>query len=529
MSIAKLGCGRRAIERSMSSPSFTTVRATWIALIVTAALSAAVLVALPMYHDHAIYWHGGQQLLMGKLADDDLVKQPGIYLIFATAKLLWGDHEWSYRLLDAFLQLLTAALLGVIALRFESKELAATTAGVYLLTYTANAFVLGSHPESYLGIPIALITILRMHQLPQGQRALLEGVVLTIALWLKITFAVIGLGLLILDFARQKHRRAAALYWLIIIATACIVSAIGMAVLWQRIDWATLPATFEYLRFYAATPPLGFGLLSDAWHRLLQSASENFSIAWVSASIVGWLLLTQRRDSVVEVWGMLTLAIVISIVIERKAGVVHIWRLLPVLAFPIATGILSGLQVLRARWMQVDSTVRLAVLMPLVLVAVLLSPIPRFIQLLRVPLDAVTNQTRYNAAFQRPVHNVLHRQTLWDIAGFIQSHRQPNERVLVLSACMSQLYVFLHEPRWHHFSTTLPIYSTVVPERWRQLYRSDLRRADWVVISTLDRAPWLFGHPWSSWESLRRDQWSAHYLDAHFTAVLKTDIAAVFR
>lgn len=504
------------------------MRATWIALTVTAALSAAVLVALPMYHDHAIYWHGGQQLLMGKLADDDLVKQPGIYLIFATAKLLWGDHEWSYRLLDACLQVLTAALLATIAHRLGSNELAAITAVVYLLTYAANAFVLGSHPESYLGIPIALIALLRMCYQPVWPRAVLEGIVLVIALWLKITFAVIGLGLLLLDFSRHKHWHTAS-YWIIVCATICMVSAVGLALLWQRIDWSTLPAALEYLRFYAATPPVSVALLSDAWHRLLRSASDHFSIAWVSASVIGWLFLVRHRDTRVELWAMLTLAISVSIVLERKFGVVHLWRLLPLLALPIAAGLLEGMRVFRVRWTESNTIVRAAVLLPMVAGVVLFSPIPRFIQLMGLPLDALRDQTRYNALFQRPAHNILHRQTLWDIAGFIQSHRQRQERVLVLSACMSQLYFFLQEPPWYHFSTTLPIYSAFVPAEWRQLYRRDLRSADWVVIATLDRAWWLFGHARSSWESLRHDQWSARYLDSHFTAVLKTDIAIVFR
>jgi hypothetical protein len=117
--------------------------------------------------------------------------------------------------------------------------------------------------------------------------------------------------------------------------------------------------------------------------------------------------------------------------------------------------------------------------------------------------------------------------TLWRIAGFIHAHRKPGDRVLVVSACMAQLPVFLGEPEWYHFATSLPILGTSVPTRWRTLFEQDVRRADWLVVSTLDRSEVLFGHRYSSWEALQQDTERMHYIHEHFTLVMETPIAIV--
>lgn len=261
---------------------------------------------------------------------------------------------------------------------------------------------------------------------------------------------------------------------------------------------------------------------------MIRSVAEHYTIALAAFALYGWLGVARHRDRIVAVWIAVSLALAVSIVVERKFGVVHLWRMLPMLAIPMADGAIELWHKLAAFWSSSRHVRRWAVAVPVVAALVFLSPLPRFVQLLGVAGTALTDPQRYNAAFQRHAHNVLHRETLWQIAGTIASNRRPNERVLVLSACMSQLYVFLREPHWQHFSTTLPVLATCVPSRWRALLEQDMRSADWLVVGTLDRAEWLFGHDRSSLEALRSDSTLSHYLDDRFVPVMLTDIAIVF-
>lgn len=501
----------------------------WIATGVIAVLAVAIIVAQPLYHDHAIYWRGGEVLLDGrtKLADDYLVKQPLIYLFFALAKLLFGDHEWSYRLLDALYQLGTASALALVANRIGGAVLAATSAGAYLLVYSASAYVLAAHPESLAGLLLALLALGRMHPRNHWLDPAWEGLLLTALVWLKLTFLLVAPALLLFDIIERRSAGQVAKEWAIALLAVFISSAGGLLLLANTIEWSSVPAALEYLRFYGTQPPIGPAIV-NAWHNLIRSAAENFTITMTALAGIGIGLLTRRANRNVVLWALLSLAMSASIIIERKFGVVHLWRLLPCLTIPLAVGPLWTVRTMTTLWKSSFVTVRLTML-PLAGAAIAFSPIPRFLHSLAVPIYALTDTERYNDAYQRTAHNVLHRRTLWDIAGFIRSSDPTADRVLILSSCMSQLYVFLHQPQWHHFSTTMPIFAQHVPLRWRALYWQDIRRADWLVVSTLDRAEPLFGHGRSSWESLYADTASAHYVQAHFRVAMTTPIARVLK
>ncbi len=503
----------------------------WIATTILAILAAAVIVAQPMYHDHAIYWRGGELIADGKkLADDYLVKQPLIYVFFACAKFLFGEHEWSYRLLDAGYQIATAAALALFACRlYGNATVAALSASLYLFLYSANAFVLGAHPESLAGLPLLLIAVRRLYSGDNTpMQRVSEGVLLAVLLWLKITFAVVVAALIALDVHKRQTVGARAGGWLLMLASAVLVSIAGIALLADRIEWSSLPAVVEYLWFYGSLPPLGEAAV-NAWHNLIRFTGENLTLSATALAGVGIGILARSASYPVSVWAAFTLAMALSVIVERKFGVVHLWRLLPWLALPMSLGCIATVHALRNTWYAAKPFVRATMIVPLVVIGLALSPLPRFAKSLAIPVYALTSTDRYNAAFQRHAHNILHRTTLWEIAGHIASNRSNSDRVFVLSSCMSQLYVFLHEPHWHHFSTTMPIFAVHVPQHWQNLYRQDLRRADWLVISTLDRAATLFGHNRSSWESLQADSSSAEYVRSHFECAMETPIAYVFK
>ncbi|RMF34481.1 MAG: hypothetical protein D6747_04725 [Chlorobiota bacterium] len=500
-------------------------------LAVAVALGAtACIIAMPMYHDHAIYWRGGERLLDGRpLADDYLVKQPAIYAMFAFSRAIFGEHEWSYRVVDAALQLLCAALLALVAYRSGGHLLAAAVCVLYLLTYSGSAFVLGSHPESYVGIPLAILVMLRTSSQQRPWYAVAEGMLYVLLVLLKVTFGIVALGMLGWDLAR-KHAQwsVVARHWFGVASGALATCAIFAATIYRTIAWYTLPDTVEYLRFYASTPAVSLSALLRAWHAVLRVATENITVFSVAMAALGWLAIVSGRNvQPLRLVALLTLLLAASILIERKFGIVHLWRMLPMLAVLAASGVLHFASTLWNYWKSSSWALRAGVLVPLLLAALALGPLPRFVYSLRIPILAATNSAAYTNAFERPEHNVLHRATLWEIAGYINSHRTPGERVLVLSACMAQLPLFLGEPEWYHFSTTMPIFSAHVPHRWRRYYEQDLHRADWLVVGTLDRAEFLFGHNRSSWEALQQDAPRWRYVQEHFDLAKETPTATI--
>lgn len=506
-----------------------TDRKFWFLAALVAIAAAGIIIAMPMYHDHAIYWRGGERLRTGHLLSDDyLVKQPGIYVLFATSASLFGEHEWSYRAVDAIVQLCGAALLSLVAFRIGGHRVAAFTSMLYLTTYSANAYVLGSHPESYVGILLAALLLLRMSTTKSLWERLAEAGIYSVLVMFKVTFGIIPLATFLWDIVSGwSQRRALARDWLAIAVSMLGTCAIIVAMLSRAIAWETIPDVVEYLRFYASLPPIHIASALHAWHALLRVVSEQFTLLAVATALAGWLWMSQRTSQALNVWALWTVALAVSIVIERKFGIVHLWRMLPMLVLPAAIGLNDAWRSLQDVWKRGSFGVRVGYLIPLLCLAVVCSPLPRFVYSLRIPVLAASNPDAYTRTFEQPAHNVLHRMTLWRIAGFIHAHRKPGDRVLVVSACMAQLPVFLGEPEWYHFATSLPILGISVPTRWRTLFEQDVRRADWLVVSTLDRSEVLFGHRYSSWEALQQDTERMRYINEHFTLVMETPIAIV--
>ncbi len=513
----------------LSHPLSSTDRTFWFLAALLAIAAAGVIIAMPMYHDHAIYWRGGERLRTGHvLRDDYLVKQPGIYALFAASAALFAEHEWSYRALDAIVQLCSAALLSLVAFRIGGHRAAALTCMLYLTTYSANAYVLGSHPESYVGILLAALLLLRMSPTKSLWKRLLEGGIYSILVMFKVTFGIIPLATFLWDIGTGwSQRRALARHWLAIAVSTLGLCALIVAVLSRSIAWETIPDVVEYLRFYASLPPIHLSTALNAWHALLRVVSEQFTILAVATALAGWLRMSERPCYVLNLWALWTVALAASIVIERKFGIVHLWRMLPMLVLPAAIGLHDAWRSIRNVWERSSVGVRVGYLFPLICVAFVCSPLPRFVYSLRIPVLAASNSDAYTRTFEQPTHNVLHRMTLWRIAGFIHAHRKPDDHVLVVSACMAQLPVFLGEPEWYHFATSLPVLGTYVPTRWRILFEQDVRRADWLVVSTLDRSDVLFGHHFSSWEALQQDTERMRYIHEHFKIVMQTSIAIV--
>jgi hypothetical protein len=347
-------------------------RTAWLFAAACAVGASAIIIAMPMYHDHAIYWRGGERLLLGRpLADDYLVKQPGIYATFAFSRAIFGEHEWSYRVVDAALQLFCAALLALVAFRSGGHLLAAAVCVLYLVTYSGSAFVLGSHPESYVGIPLALLVLLRTSSQQRRWHAVAEGMLYVLLVMLKLTFGIVALGMLGWDLARRHApRTVVARHWFGVASGALIACAIFFAVFYHTIAWDTVPDTVEYLRFYASTPPMSIAALLHAWHATLRVATENVTIFNVAMAAWGWIAISSdSRDERVHLVAFLTLLIAASIIIERKFGIVHLWRILPMLALFAAIGALHFASTLWNYWKSSTWALRAGVLVPLLLAA----------------------------------------------------------------------------------------------------------------------------------------------------------------
>src|SRR5688500_15649015 len=84
--------------------------------IVPAALLLVPNLGFPLGPDGSIFFVSAQKIVAGAAHYRDIVdvKPPLIYHIYATAILLFGNAEWSIRLLDLFLQIATCWLISIL-------------------------------------------------------------------------------------------------------------------------------------------------------------------------------------------------------------------------------------------------------------------------------------------------------------------------------------------------------------------------------------------------------------------------------
>jgi hypothetical protein len=306
--------------------------------------------------DQAIFSVVGRTLLEGGMPYRDAwdIKPPGIYVLYALARWLFGGGEHAIRLVEIGFILGGVAALMILGRRWwNSARLGLGAAVIWTLVYAQMDYWHTAQAESFA----ASLTVVMLAAAPlsgagwtrwSSLRWILAGVAGGALALLKPTFASTAVALIgflwLHPTLRSLGRRRATLLFLGGAALPCLLCLLWLVARGVLGDYLEMSSTF--LPRYAALSWQGLGVLTVAYRALTEWWFGYSSLLFVGILLL--LLLPPERDRRSPLWllGAIVLLDVAGVALQAKFFPYQFSVLWPVAALLAALG-------LRGLWLKV--------------------------------------------------------------------------------------------------------------------------------------------------------------------------------
>ncbi|MDZ4744635.1 MAG: hypothetical protein SGJ05_01385 [bacterium] len=512
------------LSASSSTSGVSNVRRfPWKILLVCAVVLLPVL-TYPFGQDHSTFIRGGRVLLAGGTLYVDYVdvKPPLIYVIFGLADFVAGSSVVLVRALEVVFQLITiGALLFVLNGITQRRLWLWISAIAYAVLYCNQGYSQVGQAESFCALPI-VGALWCATQTGGRSRWLVLALCMTVAVMLKYTLGIIGPAVCIVWLFRNGLRNsfptivatAAAFIGLMLICYTPFLLSDGF------LDG--LKATMQYLGVYSAYPAFGPILVRNALKLTAIWFGDNLSITTTFLVVVAVALLLAKRYSLREqgvvsssVW--MFLALILTVILERKFAPYHFSRLNIPISFLVGTTALYWTEV-RERFLSSSREIRWGFAFVICLLLVL-SPLPRYMNVVQLGIRSIGNPSVYDAYLTRPELPGFDFNAIRVLRTDLNNRLVPSDRLLMMSMMATPLLTQLPTIQTSSFADSHMYFGTGATSSWRERAATDLRRANWVVVDTIDVCEGVNLHQRTSWQSLKADTLLLPILTTHFTAV----------
>lgn len=480
---------------------------------------------LPLGIDSSIFARGGEVITEGGKLYRDYYDQkpPMIYLIYAASASILGDTAIGYRIFDFLWQTVAIILLYTIGRTLGNRSMGAVAGSVYAALYCSMGFSETMQCETFAAPFLAGIGYLFVKKRDRPLLWLfIQGVLCGCSFGLKFTLgAVLGVVIL-LDFLEKSSWKSFLLRVMAILGGFVLGAVLFLFPLADTEVWKGYMRMAEYIRFYASIPPLNGDFVRHALISIGHFFGDNISLSVCAASFIGIYSAAARhsdnRPAIGKIvqWSILLIAIYLAtIVLERKFHPYHFQRLYIPLSLLTGYGLSIGWQYFSEHSRLLSQSWK-TIIVGCLIGAVLFSPLPRYVKMLRIMYLYVRSPEGYARAFQQDDNAGLLKPTLDSVAEYIkQSPDKGRTFAFSTNACI--LYRQIHERPISRFTNPVWFYATAAPKGMHDEMMQEVRGCSRIIIQTNDIHPVLFGHNLSVWECVQRDSTLYPYLAEHFT------------
>lgn len=493
-------------------------------------LALVPIITFPLSSDHTIYLRGGESILSGgKLYKDFIdVKPPLLYYMFAAIRFLFGSGEYAVRYADVLWQIGTIAVLIRVAKAVGVSAQAAYTSGiVYAISYVVLGYVSVMHCESFAAPAFAGLLYYQL----KGKRVLdyiIIGVLLGWIVSLKFTFAITIVPLLLFDIITRSYTIKGLLRKYTAVTFGGIVAVLVLCI--SLLDTTTRAGFIDlltYLKFYSSQPPFSLEFIKNALKALGMFFGDYYSLGFVVLFLIGVTTAFSNfnkripilRSNLILQILLIIIALLISIVAERKFLPNHYVRLYPLLTIVVGIGFVTVRQYIVQHWQQY-TLVQKSIVWCLVCTALAFTPFPRLSKIALISYGYFFSPDIYNAQYNQESNIGMEEFQRRSVVRYITSHKKPNDKTLIIAIGQSQMYESLQETPWTVFGHSQFYFSQVIPQWWQIRFHKEITMSNWIVVSTNDVYPFLNGHDRTSWQSLQQDSAIYPYFTQHFRPVL---------
>jgi Dolichyl-phosphate-mannose-protein mannosyltransferase len=300
------------------------------ALIVEMILVGLLYVPMPPNPDQELYdfmaWSALDEGCLYRNAGD--VNMPGEPLLHIASMAVFGNHSWSYRMLDYLLLVAFSASVPLLLRRHFGDLLGALFFGFYLISYTTSGYWMSGQRDLLATHFVLLAGLTYLRRVEGGPRAWLvaSSAMIAAATLLKPTFLASAPLMLVaaLPFRRQGVRE--------LISDIAIMAAVGAAALGSvaLAGWATgsLGDWFEMTITYSKMNYIGRLDSQGVVESIISVAARSWQwyMVMALAGLVCWM--SESRKAPLAMLGATAATVLISTFTQRKGFGYHFGGLL---------------------------------------------------------------------------------------------------------------------------------------------------------------------------------------------------------
>ncbi len=481
--------------------------------IFTLIIASLLLFPTLFYHissDTAIFMTGGKTIAEGgKIYVDYIdIKPPLIYYLFSVIYMIFSDSEFSIRIFDIIMQLATILLIVNTVDKYSKNKVAAMGSGIlYALTYMSLNFSQTSQSESFTVIPSILILMLQLSGKNKFGIQLLKGVLIGVLFGIKYTLGIWLLIIFLDDLLRSRYSIIVSIRRLAFTAAGFLsFTALTFLPFLDHQIWEGYKVQWEYLSFYAGKPGMDIGLIRHSLKLLAEFFGDKYSIFMVFLVLFGFGFIFRKSDNeershMLKLSFLAALLLLFSIAVERKFHVYHYIRMFVPLSILAGFGFTLVWEKLKRSWQNTAAYGKLLII-GLAGLAILFSPVPRFVNLLQVPVYYFADQAKYLNFFNRGDGVLVWNQYI-EIADFINKNAAPEDDVILISTGHRQINLMLDDVDKTRLAQSCFFFATKDIPKWRKIITEEIKTGEWVIIAKTDRHLHLTGTGKSSWEAIK--------------------------
>lgn len=445
------------------------------------------------------------------------IKAPLVFYFFQFITKVFGTAEWSIRLFDFIVQMLTVNFAYHIINKLTKSRINSIASGIiYILTYVTMNFNNTSQIESFAGlfflcgIYIHLISKNRLLDFGFGLLlGLLTGMKYTLGMFLAvILFDDIFRNKLILKDIIKKYS--------LIFGGFIISFGLGLIPYLNPQVYSGFKEMSNYLSFYASMPSLNGESLKYALKALADYFGDTNSIFIWTLFIFGLYGLLKNKDNKLTYFSfLLFVGYFITVCIERKFFQYHLSRL-DIFISIIAGGgfayLVDYIKSLRPLNFEAKT-----VLFSITVFILLLSPLPRYFQTASYVYYYYMDREAYVSKFQISGNQIMLRRDYEIVANYINSRIQANDKVLNATTGSNVLTYLINTSNMSKFcQSSYYVFPKALPKHI-DVFSEEIKNAKYLIIQTNDRHLFINGYNESTYDRINQIPKIKNTIDEYMT------------
>jgi len=497
--------------------------------IVLAALGAVMLIAMIFYpfgYDQAVFALGGEMVRKGAVPVRDFLdtKPPLIFYIYSVASGLFGDHEWSIRLVDILFWIGASFYFYKILRRYLASEISIIAVSLTVILYAGSGFWMTAEAESFALLPSLILLDVTLRAVERPTRAFLYSLIMGVAafalLMLKFTLVLGPLAAILFIFL--DRRISARTKWSVALGLIASLAALGLIFLWSlRISnsSSSFLEWLHWLSYYSSVGRTERSLLEEIFlrfpGRLIYSASPTLLLF---GALGVALFIRHKKNQPLFTLLLLTFCFqLLGVLIERKIEFPYqytraLWALTPFAAIAIQ----SLLERLNANWNSTTVLARAAIVLCLIAL-VIGSPLSR-IATQSIPWTVAAIRGNQPAEVQHRIPDYFAKEQ-HDVASYLTARMQPRDQLFFWGNDVA-IYFFAGRLPQTICLTATPLRTAGTPISWKSKLLSQLNSTPpkYFVAEFGDAKPYITGSDLDSYSALLAWPEMREYLVTHYTA-----------